>query len=109
MSQDRQIQEAVLADSAWEPRVTPAHIGVTAKNGTVTLTGHLENFPENRAAEHAAARVKGVKAVVELLKVELQPNMMRNDEDIATQLSPGSTGKSASRAMSSKLRSRTAG
>ena len=83
MSQDRLLQEAVLAEFAWEPRVTAAHIGVTAKNGIVTLTGHVENFPEKRAAEHAAARVKGVKAVIEQLKVELHPHMRRNDEDIA--------------------------
>lgn len=83
MSQDRLLQEAVLAEFAWEPRVTAAHIGVIAKNGIVTLTGHVENYPEKRAAEHAAARVKGVKAVVEELKVELHSSMVRSDEDIA--------------------------
>lgn len=83
MSQDRLLQEAVLAEFTWEPRVTAAHIGVTAKNGIVTLTGHVDNFLEKRAAEHAAARVKGVKAVVEKLQVELHPSMVRSDEDIA--------------------------
>ncbi|WP_010219613.1 BON domain-containing protein [Sphingomonas sp. PAMC 26621] len=83
MSQDRLLQEAVLAEFAWEPSVTAAHIGVTAKNGIVTLSGHVENFLEKRAAEHAAARVKGVKAVVEELKVQLHSSMERSDEDIA--------------------------
>ena len=83
MSQDRQLQEAVLAEFAWEPSVTAAHIGVTAKNGIVTLTGHVENYPEKRAAERAAARVKGVKAVVEELKVQLHDSVQRSDEEIA--------------------------
>lgn len=83
MTQDRQLQEAVLAEFAWEPSVTAAHIGVTARNGIVTLTGHVENYPEKRAAERAAARVKGVKAVVEQLTVKLHSSMMRSDEDIA--------------------------
>jgi osmotically-inducible protein OsmY len=83
MTEDRQLQEAVLAEFAWEPKVTAAHIGVTAKNGIVTLTGHAENYLEKLAAEHAAARVKGVKAVVEQLKVQLHDSMVRSDEDIA--------------------------
>ena len=36
-----------------------------------------------RAAEKAAARVKGVKAVVEELKVQLHASMIRSDENIA--------------------------
>ncbi|WP_189677891.1 BON domain-containing protein [Sphingomonas glacialis] len=83
MSQDRLLQEALLAEFAWEPSVTAAHIGVTARNGIVTLSGHVENFLEKRAAEHAAARVKGVKAFVEKLEVQLHSSMVRTDEDIA--------------------------
>ncbi|MDB5712487.1 MAG: ornithine aminotransferase [Sphingomonas bacterium] len=83
MSQDRQLQEAVLAEFVWEPSVTAAHIGVTAKNGVVTLTGHVQNYLEKRTVERAAARVKGVKAVVEELEVKLHPGMTRSDEDIA--------------------------
>jgi osmotically-inducible protein OsmY len=84
MTQDRQLQEAVLAEFLWEPSVTAAHIGVTAHNGVVTLAGHVSNYAEKRAAEKAAARVKGVKAVVEELKVKLHASMVRSDEDIAT-------------------------
>ena len=83
MSQDRQLQEAVLAEFGWEPSVNGGHIGVTAKDGIVTLTGHVEHYLEKRAAEKAAARVKGVKAVVEEIKVELHSSMHRTDEDIA--------------------------
>jgi osmotically-inducible protein OsmY len=83
MSQDRQLQEAVLAEFTWEPSVNAAHIGVTAKDGIVTLTGHVENFLEKRAAEKAAARVKGVKGVAEEIKVELHSTMTRTDEEMA--------------------------
>lgn len=55
MAQDRQLQEAVLTESMWEPSVNAAHVGVTAHNGIVTLTGHVEYFLEKRAAEKAAA------------------------------------------------------
>ena len=83
MTQDRQLQEAVLAEFEWEPSVTAAHIGVIAKNGLVTLTGHVSNYMQKRAAEKAAARVKGVKGVVEELKVNLISGMVRSDENIA--------------------------
>lgn len=83
MTQDRQLQEAVLAEFEWEPSVTAAHIGVIAKNGVVTLTGHVSNYMQKRAAEKAAARVKGVKGVVEELKVNLISGMVRSDEKIA--------------------------
>ena len=83
MTQDRQLQEAVLAEFEWEPSVTAAHIGVIANHGVVTLTGHVGNYMEKRAAERAAGRVKGVKAVIEQLEVQLHPGMARTDEAIA--------------------------
>ena len=54
-----------------------------AKNGVVTLTGHVSNYMQKHAAEKAAARVKGVKGVVEELKVNLLSGMVRSDENIA--------------------------
>jgi osmotically-inducible protein OsmY len=74
MSKDAQLQQDVRDELEWEPAVTAAHIGVTAKDGVVTLTGHVPSFWEKSAAETAAARVKGVKAVVEEVKVELLGN-----------------------------------
>ena len=63
--------------------MTAAHIGVTANAGIVTLTGHVDNLVEKLAAEAAARRVKGVKAVVEEIEVRLPFDVTRNDEDIA--------------------------
>jgi osmotically-inducible protein OsmY len=83
MSHDRQLQEAVLAEFAWEPRVDAAHIGVTANAGIVTLTGHVPNYLERHAAALAAARVKGVKGVAQELEVRLPFPSKRSDEEIA--------------------------
>ena len=83
MSQDRQLQEAVLAELAWEPSITAAHIGVAADHGVVTLTGHVENWWQKHAAEKATSRVKGVKGVAEELEVHLPFSVKRTDEDIA--------------------------
>ena len=56
MSNDSELQKAVLAELEWEPSVTAAHIGVTAKAGVVTLTGHVDSFANKYAAERAARR-----------------------------------------------------
>jgi len=73
-SRDTSLQAAVMEELEWDPRVTAAHIGVAAHDGIVTLTGHVPTFWEKEAAEQAAARVRGVKGVVEELKVELLGN-----------------------------------
>lgn len=83
MSNDRMLQEAVMAELTWEPSVTAAHIGVTAAHGVITLTGTVPHYLEKRAVERAALRVKGVRAVAEELKVELPGAMQRDDADIA--------------------------
>jgi osmotically-inducible protein OsmY len=83
MSKDSRLQKAVLAELSWEPRVAAAHIGVTADNGVVTLSGHVTSFVERHAAETAARRVNGVKAVVEGLEVRLAFDGGRGDDDIA--------------------------
>jgi osmotically-inducible protein OsmY len=80
---DSQLQQAVLTELSWEPSVSSAHIGVMAKAGVVTLTGHVQNFAEKHAAERAASRVKGVKAIAEEIEVRLPIDVVRGDEEIA--------------------------
>jgi osmotically-inducible protein OsmY len=83
MSHDNQLQKAVLAELNWEPSITAAHIGVTAENGTVTLTGHVDSYGQKHAAEMATGRVKGVKAIAEEIEVRLPYEIKRDDADIA--------------------------
>jgi osmotically-inducible protein OsmY len=83
MKTDGDLQRDVLAELEWEPSVTAAHIGVTAKDGVVTLSGHVPSYSERYAAERAAKRVYGVKAVVNELEVRLLGGSARTDEDIA--------------------------
>ncbi len=67
MPHDAALKDLVLAELSWEPSVTAAHIGVTARDGVITLTGHVERFAEKQAAQDASLRVRGVKAVAEEL------------------------------------------
>ncbi|MDR3511983.1 MAG: BON domain-containing protein [Caulobacteraceae bacterium] len=83
MSDDSALQKAVLAELNWEPSVAAGHIGVTAEDGVVCLTGHVESFAEKHAAEVAACRVRGVTAVANELEVRLPFDASRDDEAIA--------------------------
>ena len=60
-----------------------AHIGVSVKDGIVTLSGHVPSYAEKYAAERAAKRVYGVRAVANELDVKLPGSSQRTDEDIA--------------------------
>jgi osmotically-inducible protein OsmY len=83
MSSDTVLQDEVLAALRYEPGVDAAHIGVAARNGVVTLSGHVSHFAEKLAAETAAARVRGVKAVAEEIEVRLPFDARKPDDEIA--------------------------
>lgn len=84
MKSDMELKRDVEDELKWEPSVNEAHIGVTAKDGIVTLTGHVPVYAGKLAAETAAKRVFGVKAVADELEVKLSGSGKRTDEDIAT-------------------------
>ncbi len=83
MTNDSQLQMSVTEELSWEPSIQAAHIGVAANNGVVTLSGHVDTYMEKSAAENAARRVKGVKAVAEEIEVKLAIGVKRTDEEIA--------------------------
>jgi osmotically-inducible protein OsmY len=80
---DAQIQADVLEELKWEPRLQPNEIGVIVKDGVVTLTGTMTSYTAKFAAEEAAHRVRGVKAVANEIEVKLFPGTERSDADIA--------------------------
>ena len=83
---DSELQQDVLRQLAWDPSVDAAHVGVSVKNGIVTLTGHVSSYAEKWGAENAAKRVYGVKAVANELDVKLPGSSQLTDEDIAREV-----------------------
>jgi osmotically-inducible protein OsmY len=80
---DEQIQREVLEELRWDARVQPNEIGVAVKDGVVTLTGWVDAYTKKWAAEEAAHRVRGVKAVANDIEVRLPSSAERTDADIA--------------------------
>src|SRR5437773_8262536 len=80
---DEDIQADVLDELKWDMRVRPNEIGVVVKDGVVTLTGWVDSYLKKLAAEEAAHRVPGVKAVANDIEVHLPGFAERTDADLA--------------------------
>ena len=78
---DVRVRDAVMWQLDWDPEVDASAVGVAAKNGTVTLTGFIDTYAGKLAAERAAKRVHGVRAVANDIEVRLR--LERTDADIA--------------------------
>jgi osmotically-inducible protein OsmY len=79
---DLRLRDRVWQQLEWDSRVVATGIGVTARDGVVTLTGYIDSYAGKLAAERAAKRVRGVRAVANDIRVTLrQP---RTDTDVAT-------------------------
>ncbi|HET7458302.1 MAG TPA: BON domain-containing protein [Gemmatimonadaceae bacterium] len=86
MKTDSQLQRDVIDELTSDPRVGNAEIGVSVKDGVVTLTGFVDTYARKIAAEQAVERLGGVRAVAEDLKVRLPGAFERSDTDIAHQV-----------------------
>ncbi len=80
---DEQLQRAVQDEMKWDARIQPNEIGVAVKDGVVTLTGWVDSYTKKWAAERAALRVSGVRAVANDIEVRLPSAVERTDQDIA--------------------------
>ena len=83
MNDDHKLKTAVLAELTFEPSVAADHIGVIAEGGVVTLSGHVDSYWQKQAAERAAGRVKGVRAIAEEIEVRLPGTVRLGDDEIA--------------------------
>jgi len=78
---DERLKMTVMNQLAWDPEVDASLIGVSARDGVVTLSGFVDTYAGKLAAERATRRVYGVKAITNQLDVRLSRD--RIDPDIA--------------------------
>ncbi|WP_029001387.1 BON domain-containing protein [Azohydromonas australica] len=83
MKTDAELKKDVEDELDWDPAVNATALGVAVKDGVVTISGHLQTYPEKWAIQKAMRRVAGVKAVALELDVRLSPDHRRSDTDIA--------------------------
>jgi osmotically-inducible protein OsmY len=83
MKPDSDIRSDVESELRRDPGIGDSLIGVIARAGVVTLTGETGRYGAKWAAEEAAKRVHGVRAVANEIQIKLLEGGMRNDTDIA--------------------------
>ena len=86
MKNNQDLQTDVQNAIRWEPLLHAAEIGVTAKNGVVSLTGVVDSYAKKLEAENAAKKVIGVKAIVENIEVKFQNSWTKSDLEIANEV-----------------------
>ena len=83
---DKELRQLVLDELEYEPSLDAADIGVTAENGVVTLSGYVTDYLQKVAAERAAWRVKGVRAIAQKIEVRLAGDKRQHDDEIAQRI-----------------------
>lgn len=86
MKTNENLQKDVQDAIKWEPLLNAAEIGVTAKDGVVTLTGTVDSYAKKLEAEEAAKSVGGVTAVVEKITIKYGSTWQKDDNEIATEV-----------------------
>ena len=86
MKTDSELQRDVLDELEWDPSVDHTDIGVSVVDGVVALNGYVKSYAEKIAAERAAKRVAGVKAIAEELKVRFASDAKTADHEIAKRI-----------------------
>jgi osmotically-inducible protein OsmY len=80
---DLDVQSLVYDELEWTPEVDAAGIGVAVDGGAVTLSGEVESYAERLAANRAAFRVRGVRAVVDNITVHPKGGWPVTETDVA--------------------------
>lgn len=78
----KQVQDAIK----WEPLLNASEIGVTAKDGVITLSGTVDSYAKKLEAETAAKNVDGVRAVAENIQIHFENSFSKNDTEIANEV-----------------------
>lgn len=86
MKSDMELQKDVAEELKWEPRVKHEEIGISVRDGVVTLTGTVPDYAQRRAAARAAERVAGVRAVAQELVVKVPESSRKSDTELAHQV-----------------------
>jgi len=88
MRTNEQRRQLILNEIKWDPQLRSAafDIGVSVKDRMVTLTGNVDSYRRKLAIEKAVKRVSGVITVVSEIEVQLAPEAIQSDEEIAWSL-----------------------
>ncbi len=83
---DAALRQAVQDALTFDPRITAAHIGLTANAGIITMTGKVPSFIERYHAGQVVLGLQDVRGLADELEVDVLGQHRRDDEDIVQTL-----------------------
>lgn len=86
MKNNEELQRDVQNAIKWEPLLNAAEIGVTAKDGVVSLTGVVDSYAKKMEAETAAKKVIGVQALIEKIEVKFPNSWTKTNTEVANEV-----------------------
>jgi osmotically-inducible protein OsmY len=86
MKNNEQLQKDVQDAIKWQPLLNAAEIGVTVKDGIVSLTGVVDSYSKKSEAECAAKNTAGVTAVIEKIEVKVPNSWSKNNTEVANEV-----------------------
>ena len=86
MKSNEELQKDVQNAIKWERLLHVAEIGVTAKDGVITLSGNVDSLAKKMEAENATKSVAGVKAVVENIIIKFSSDWNKSDSEVANEV-----------------------
>jgi osmotically-inducible protein OsmY len=86
MKSNAELQQDVQDAIKWQPLLNAAEIGVTVKDGVVSLTGVVDSYVKKTEAEDAARNVAGVRALIEKIEVKFSGSYSKTNSEIATEV-----------------------
>jgi osmotically-inducible protein OsmY len=89
---DAELYDTVRLQLDEDPAIWAHDVAVIASDGVITLSGFVESYAEKIAAEEAVKRVRGIRAVANVIDVKLRDK--RSDPEI-----PGTASVAPARSM----------
>lgn len=86
MKSNERLQKDVQDAIKWEPLMNAAEIGVTVKDGVVTLSGIVNSYLKKLEAENATKNVLGVIKIIENIEVKFTTPISKTDKEIETEV-----------------------
>jgi osmotically-inducible protein OsmY len=86
MKNNQELQTDVQNAIKWEPLLNAAEIGVTAKDGVISLTGSVDSYAKKIEAETASKKVIGVRALIENIEVKFPNSWSKSDVEVANEV-----------------------
>lgn len=86
MKTNSDLQKDVQNAINWESNINATKIGVTAKDGIITLSGTVDSYSKKLHVERVVKNVAGVKAVVEDITIDLGGFLYKTDTNLANDI-----------------------